>query len=184
SRPCSPNHWRRACRVAWCSDRAASRSLPGSCGASDQAVVELGELLVAVELDDDPAALARSGQRDLRAEPPPEIVLDALEVRIQLACRGCGGCDLRFAKPADQLLGLANGERLLDDRVGHRRLLVDGQAGDGAGMALADPLLDEGVLDARIEVEQAEGVRDRGLRSADPARDLLVGEPELGDQRL
>ena len=44
-----------------------SWSLPRSRGSSDQAVVELPQLLVAVVLDDDPAAAARSREADLRA---------------------------------------------------------------------------------------------------------------------
>src|SRR5262245_25656575 len=49
-------------------------------------------------------------------------------------------------------------------------------------MTLADPFLDERFLHARVEVEQPQGVRDRRLRAANPARDLVVGEAELGDQ--
>ena len=59
-----------------------SSSLPRSRAASDQALVEPPELLVAVVLDHDPAAPATPGQANLRAEGLAQLVLDALEIGV------------------------------------------------------------------------------------------------------
>ena len=49
-------------------------------------------------------------------------------------------------------------------------------------MALGDVALAQGVLDRRVEVEEAEGVGDRGPGAADSGRDLVLGQPELVGQ--
>src|SRR4029079_5737136 len=83
---------RPPCRVACprCAGRA-SGPVAGSRRSSDQAVVELCQLLVAVELDDDSAPLPGAGEGDLRPEPAAQVFLHPFEVGIEASRRRGGG---------------------------------------------------------------------------------------------
>ena len=61
-------------------------------------------------------------------------------------------------------------------------LAIDRQATERAPVALGQPAVRDRGLDVGVEIEEAEGVRDRRPRLADALRDVLLGEPELLDE--
>src|SRR5204862_7785392 len=135
----SPSHEQPSIASGSCPRRRSGAGwLLRSRGSSDQSVVELSELLVAVELDDDSTALARAGEGDLRAEPPAEVVFDAFEVRIGRPWPV--GTQLAWlTQPADELLGLTDAERLLDGARGDPCLLLERKTADRAGVTRGEP---------------------------------------------
>ena len=81
----------------------------------------------------------------------------------------------------DEGLGLADREALGDDPLAGGALgVVVGQAEQGAGVALADLLGPDGVLDLAGQVEQADQVRDGRAVEPEPAGELLLGAAVAG----
>ena len=69
-----------------------------------------------------------------------EVLLDALQVRVRAAgwlAAWLAGRRTRLAQATDQLLGLADGQVLLDDGAQDVVLVVDGQAAERPPVALA-----------------------------------------------
>jgi hypothetical protein len=151
-------------------------------GSSGQALVEPPELLVAVVLDDDPASSARSGQADLCAERSAQVFLDPLEIGIHWPRGRRSGFRLRFAQAPNELLGLAHGELLADDRVEDAVLELGGESAKGTAVALGQSTIGDGRLDARSQVEESKRVGHGRASTADPIGDIVLAEAELVDQ--
>ena len=99
--------------------------------------------------------------------------------------RGVGVGSAPSVVLADRLLDRADREVLGDGPLGE--LLLEravGRAEQRAGVAHRSvPLLEE-PLDRRRELQEPQGVRDRGAALADPGRDVVVGEREVLDELL
>jgi hypothetical protein len=128
---------------------------------SDQAVVEPAELLLAVVLDDDPPTPPRPRQANLRPECPAQVLFDPIQIGISCRISLCRGDNARLAQPPDELLGLANGQVTFAHQSQHARLAVSWKSTDRPSMAFGDAAGPDRRLDVRIEIEQAERVRDR-----------------------
>ena len=172
---------RRGARAALTPAALNLRLSRRSRGSSGQAVVEPPEILVAVVLDHDPAALPAPGRRRpwcparCAGLPRPARGRDR---RVGVAPSSAAG--RRLAQAPGELLGLA--DRQTADRRSRRPGGAAGrrrQADQGPGVAFADATVGDGGLDARVELEQAQRVGDRGPGSADLAGDLILGQPEL-----
>ena len=87
-----------------------------------------------------------------------------------------------LAEAPDELLGLAHRQVAVLDDPEQARLRGGIGAADGAGVALGDPALADGLLDGRVEVEEAQRVRDGRAGLADALGHLFLGEAELVDQ--
>src|SRR6185312_9304994 len=77
-RPCRSSCWPRA-RSSGCGRAPAARSR----WPSDESLVQARELLVAEVLDHDSPAPARAREPNLRAEGPPQVLLDAFDVGVR-----------------------------------------------------------------------------------------------------
>ncbi len=110
----------------------------------------------------------RPSRRAVRRRPPRRLVV--------------GRDDRRLAQ---RVLDRPHREPLGHDPL--RQLLLQravGGAEQRAGVAHRQRLVAHQALDRRRELEQAQGVGDRGAAAADPDRDLFVGEAEVLDELL
>ncbi len=85
----------------------------------------------------------------------------------------------------DRLLDCAHREPFGDDALRERFLKrAIRSAEQGPGVPGGQPAFSDESLDGRRQLKEAQGVRDRDPASADAARELVVGEPEVLDQLL
>ena len=110
-----------------------------------------------------------------------EVGLHLLEVGIDRvgARGGLGRCR---ARATDELLCGTDGQVPFEHDAQQFVLLSGGGAAQGAGVALADEALRDGVLDRLARVEQAHRVGDARTGAADLLGDLLLGQPELAHE--
>jgi hypothetical protein len=142
-----------------------------SCGSA--------QLLVAVVLDDDSAALAGAGERDLRAKGAAQILFDAFELGVgrrggDVCLRGGG-----FAQAAHEFLGLPDREVAGNDRFEQVALNGGRCAGQRATVALGDGAFGDRLLDSRLQVKESHRVRHGGAGATDPLGDLVLRQREL-----
>src|SRR3954454_11910030 len=167
---CSPrcSRWQTpACDPGPSLRRLAPAPACPSRGPSGQPLIEPAELLVAVVLDHDAATAARARNAHLRPERAAELLLDALPIGIRRRCATSIDVEPvpRLPNSPDELLGLTNRQRLIEDRREDAPLTLKCDPAYRARMALRDRPVGEGHLNGGIEVEQPQRIRDRDARA-------------------
>src|SRR5215212_5627545 len=151
-------------------------------GPSNKALIDARELIVAVVLDHDPTAATRPREPNLGSQRLAQVFLDALDVRIGIRGRLAPFDRLRVTRLTDsahELLGLPNGETLVDHHADHPSLALRREPTNGAGVTFRQLARRHRVLDGLVQVQEAQGVGDRRPGASNAKGQILLGEREL-----
>ena len=92
------------------------------------------------------------------------------------------GCWLGLAKPANELLGLADRQLLADDGVEHAGLVFGRQSAKRPAVALGQTSVGDRGLDVRRQVQEAKRVRHGRTGAPDAVGDVVLAQPEAVHQ--